>query len=406
MVGWLASGAGEVVRLGVYADLVYRQAGETISTDLNFIQFVTGLAPYLDELVVFGRLHPDPGVEAYALPRDGVRFAALPHYPRVTSPLSVLGTLPGARRAFEAELAGLDAVLLFGPHPLGLIFARSARRHGVAVVLGARQEYGPYIANRLPSRLWAWAVPVAYALEGAYRAAARRLPSVVVGERLGRRYGGGPAPVLAMGFSLVSLEDVAAPDSAAGRGWADGNVRLLTVGRVDSEKNPLLLVDILAGLRAHSPRWHLTVAGDGPLIDALWARAEEHGVDEALHLPGHVAYGHELHELYRASHAFLHVSLTEGLPQVLFEAAAAGLPIVATDVGGVGSALGDGSRGLLVPPRDAPAAVAALLRLDGDPSLRERLMAAGLEHAREGTMEIQHGRLIAFLHAAAARQTH
>jgi glycosyltransferase involved in cell wall biosynthesis len=107
--------------------------------------------------------------------------------------------------------------------------------------------------------------------------------------------------------------------------------------------------------------------------------------------------------LYRSSDVFLHVALTEGLPQVLFEAQACGLPVVATEVGGVGAALGHGERGLLVPPGDVEAAVAALEHLARDAHLRERVAAAGLAYVRQHTLEVETERIADFLreHASA-----
>src|SRR5207237_3119746 len=91
---------------------------------------------------------------------------------------------------------------------------------------------------------------------------------------------------------------------------------------------------------------------------------------------------------YRRSHAFLHVSHTEGLPQVLFEAQAADLPIVGTDVGGVRAALGHGRAGLLVPADDPTAAVDALERLRLEPVVRRAVVSAGHELVRAETLEI------------------
>jgi glycosyltransferase involved in cell wall biosynthesis len=118
-------------------------------------------------------------------------------------------------------------------------------------------------------------------------------------------------------------------------------------------------------------------------------------LEDAVELAGYVSNGPTLWELYRASHAFLHVSLTEGVPQVLWEAQAAGLPVVATDVGGVAVALA--GTGLLVPPRNATAAVAALERIRTDPTLRRSLIEQGLENARRETMEAQLDRIAEML---------
>lgn len=388
------------MRLGVYADDVYRLDGETLSADRAFIDFVAQLATRVGEVVLFGRLHPEPGASPYVLPREGVRLVPLPYYPSVADVPGLLRSVRGARSAFRAELDRLDAVLLFGPHPIALAFARAARRKDVPVVLGVRQDFPAYIGSRLPSRLWLPAVPAAHALELAFRALSAGTATVVVGEDLGRKYARRRAPLLVTGFSLVEAADVLSAEEALARSW-DGELRLLTVGRLDSEKNPLLLPEILAGLRERDPRWRLEVGGTGPLAGAVERRAAELGVEGELELAGYIPHGPALLERYRRSHAFLHVSLTEGLPQVLFEAQAAGLPIVATDVGGVPDALGQGERGLLVPPRDAGAAVAALERLAADEELRRRLVAAGLEHMGRETKEAHLDRLASFLERAA-----
>ena len=383
------------MRLGVYADLVYRRDGDVVSTDLSFVLFVAALAEHLDELVVFGRLDPAPGAAPYALPSN-VRFVALPHYGSVRDVPGVVRSLRGARTAFAAGLDRLDAVWLFGPHPVASAFARVARRRGVDVFLGVRQDFPQYIAGRLPSRAFAWAVPVAHALERDFRRLARRAPTVAVGEELAAEYRRSGGAVLGTGFSLVRSADLVDPAVAARRSWDDGPIDLLSVGRLDPEKNPLLLPEIVAAVRKRHPRVRLDVVGTGALADAVAARATELGVADALTFHGYVPLGPQLDARYRAAHAFLHVSLTEGLPQVLFEAHAAAIPVVATDVGGVSAALGGGERGLLVPPRDVAAAAAAVVRLVEEPDLRHRLVEAGARHVAEETLEAQALRVVRF----------
>jgi glycosyltransferase involved in cell wall biosynthesis len=107
-------------------------------------------------------------------------------------------------------------------------------------------------------------------------------------------------------------------------------------------------------------------------------------------------------DVYRESHVFLHVSLTEGMPQVLLEAFASGLAVVATAVGGVAEAAGEAA--LLIGPDDADAAAKAVLRIAHDPELRRRLVSAGLQKARGQTLEAETARVAAFIkaHAQAA----
>lgn len=382
------------MRLGVYTDVVYRVDGDGIWTDRAFMRFITSLPPRVSDVVLFGRLDPEPGRAPYPLP-DPVRLVALPHYPSYYDVAAMVRAIRASMAAFAAELDRVDAVWVFGPHPLAQIFALLARRHGKPVALGVRQDYPQYIGNRLPSRRWVWAIPVAHGLERTFRLLARRMPTIVVGEAIARKYAQSDAPVLTTGFSLIREAELVSAEDALARSW-DESLQLVTVGRLDPEKNPMLLLDVIAELRRRNPRWRLLVVGDGSLRPAMEQRAAEMGLSEAVELRGYVPNGPALWREYRASHAFLHVSLTEGLPQVLFEAQGAGLPVVATDVGGVGAAL-NGGGGILVPPRDASAAVAALERLVEDESLRRRLVLAGLENARRETMEAQLDRVAQFL---------
>jgi glycosyltransferase involved in cell wall biosynthesis len=154
-------------------------------------------------------------------------------------------------------------------------------------------------------------------------------------------------------------------------------------------------------LRRRDPRWRLRVCGEGDLAGALRDRLAELGVAEHAELVGYVPMGEQLFELYRSSHVLLHVSWTEGFPQVLVEAFACGLPIVATDVGGVRAGVGDAA--LLIPAGDAGAAADALSLIAGDGDLRARLTEAGLLRARELTLESQIARLADFLEAPRRR---
>ena len=112
--------------------------------------------------------------------------------------------------------------------------------------------------------------------------------------------------------------------------------------------------------------------------------------------------GPELFKLYRASDIFVHVARTEGLPQVLTEAQAAGLPIVATDVGGVRAGLGGGAEALLVPPDDPEALAAAIARLASDGDLRADFRELGIMKARTLTLERQAARTATFISGSKA----
>jgi colanic acid/amylovoran biosynthesis glycosyltransferase len=85
----------------------------------------------------------------------------------------------------------------------------------------------------------------------------------------------------------------------------------------------------------------------------------------------------EVRRRLQRADVLLQSSLSEGLPTVVLEAMACGLPVVATDCGGVREAVSDNIHGLVVAPRDTPAMAVALRSLAGDPELRERMGRAG-----------------------------
>ncbi len=157
----------------------------------------------------------------------------------------------------------------------------------------------------------------------------------------------------------------------------------------------MLLAEILVELRASGRPWRLLVCGDGRLREDLEQRLAELGVAEHAEVRGYVPYGPALAAAYRESHALLHVSWTEGFPQVILEGFAAGLPVVATDVGGV-SAVAEGAA-RLVEPGNASLPARELDRIVSDPELRTELVEAGLERVRGSTRERVLARLAGFL---------
>jgi glycosyltransferase involved in cell wall biosynthesis len=249
---------------------------------------------------------------------------------------------------------------------------------------------------RLGSR-WSPAMLMVRFLDAAYRLLSRRLKTTVQGAVLGRRYGGPRPGLLTMSESIVREADVvAAPPE---RDWS-GPIGLLTVGRLEPEKNPFLLVDAFARLQERRPgRFRLTWVGRGPQEDEVRQRAEELGVADSIEFLSYVPFGDPLLSLYRAAHVFVHVSLSEGMPKVLIEALASGTATVATDVGGVRDALGDGALGLLVPPDDAAALVSAVERLVDDEALRTGFERRGLEAASALTLEAQLQAVERFVHS-------
>jgi glycosyltransferase involved in cell wall biosynthesis len=159
-------------------------------------------------------------------------------------------------------------------------------------------------------------------------------------------------------------------------------LQVLCVGRLVPEKGQRVLLEAVAMLARRGRPVRLCYVGDGPDRAALEARVAELGLSDRVRFAGGVNQDAILAH-YEAADAFALASFAEGIPVVLMEAMAMGLPCVTTYTAGIPELVRDGVDGVLVSPSDAEGLAAALERLLDDPALRARLGAAAREHVLE-----------------------
>jgi len=161
---------------------------------------------------------------------------------------------------------------------------------------------------------------------------------------------------------------------------------ILAVGRLSAEKGHRDLVSAVAMLRSAHPslELRLVIAGEGPERLALTQTASTLGIAEHLLLPGQQK---QVRQFYGIADVFVLPSHSEGSSNVLLEAMAARLPIVATAVGGSVELVSDGDTALLVNPRDPQSLAAAVGRLLNDRALAGRLAANAEAASRQYTPE-------------------
>jgi glycosyltransferase involved in cell wall biosynthesis len=163
---------------------------------------------------------------------------------------------------------------------------------------------------------------------------------------------------------------------------------LLGVGRMVTKKGFQHLLEILPRLRARQPDLHIVLAGGGDRLEEFRAaaRASEPSGPPTVHFPGAVLRD-ALPDLFRAADVFVLPAVhdasgnVDGLPNVILEAMASGLPVVASGISGIPLAVVEGETGTLVPEGDAPALALALERLLADRALCARMGQRGRERA-------------------------
>jgi len=163
-------------------------------------------------------------------------------------------------------------------------------------------------------------------------------------------------------------------------GIPPGAVVVGIVARLHPVKNHAVLIEAMEPLLADRPELHLLIIGEGPLRSDLEARVRSVGWTERIHFVGQQPQHPNPHGLLDVS---VLCSRSEGFPNAVIEAMAAGKPVIATAVGGIVDAVLDGETGILVSPPGDPAVLGrALGRLLESADQRLALGEAGRRHAR------------------------
>src|SRR5713226_7502685 len=148
--------------------------------------------------------------------------------------------------------------------------------------------------------------------------------------------------------------------------------------RVEQGKGPLALMDALVKVNQEGPLAVARIAGIGPQLLEVKARARELALGDACEFVGHYSEPLGRTAFMNSLDVFVLPSLAEGTPNSIVEAMAHGIPVIASEVGGIPDMIGDDA-GIRVVPGDSAALAEAMLRLANDPELRRQMGAAAQE---------------------------
>lgn len=365
----------------------------------SFARYVDSLAPYFDEISLCVPVMPAPAGGGTRVRASNVRLAPLPHF---DGPRQFYPQLPAIRRALRAWVPTIDLLNCRVPTPAAWFAFREAVRAHVPtflLVVGDLQAVAPTLPYRGVKRAL-FAVYTAFE-EWAIDRMTRTAVTFANGADLAGKHRRQGARVFETKTTTIGTDDI----NTTADTCQHVPIRLLTVSRIDPRKGLRVLPQVVADLGVRGIEARIDIIGPpvGAPGAAEWSAIEADaarlGVASRVRLPGTVPLDRLMHA-YRDYDVFVLPTLPgEGIPRVLLEAMAAGLPIVASRVSGIPSLITDEVNGLLVDGPTAANLTAALTRVVTDGALRRRLIANGYDTARAHTLDAQARQLIDVLSA-------
>ncbi|HEX3131803.1 MAG TPA: glycosyltransferase, partial [Thermoanaerobaculia bacterium] len=280
----------------------------------------------------------------------------------LVTPLYALGLHRATRRQLRARR--FDLVHAHWIVPNGLIAAWSVGIGGVPLAIGLHGS-DVFLAEKVRPAA-AWALRRSRLLTGCSPELVDRVRALGFPEERSR--------VIPYGVDVTAFS----PDPDRRRIWREklgipeSAPLVLSVGRMATKKGFHILMEALPELLGSNPEAHVVLAGGGDLLPRF--QEEAFRFPGRLHLPGPVLRD-TLPDLYRAADLFVLPAVhdskgnVDGLPNVILEAMASGLPVVASGISGIPLAVENGGTGLLVPEKDPKALTAVLRRLLSAPGL-------------------------------------
>jgi glycosyltransferase involved in cell wall biosynthesis len=379
------------MRLGVVYHMPFWRApdGTLREVEGSFARYVDSLAPYFDEVVLCVPVLPGGRGEGTAVRSKNVTLAPLPNF---DGPVQFYPRLPAMVPRIMRFVRSVDLVHCRVPTPAAVVaslFARIFGRPAFVLVVGDLRALLPTMPYRGVKRVL-WRAYTAFE-EFNIQWMANHALTFANGDALTRKHSRPGRAVIQTQTTTIDADAIGSRADTC----ATSPVRLLTVSRIDPRKGLGVLPEAVSLLVAGGCDVTLDIVG--PVVGEpgktarteIEALARDRGVADRVSLAGPVPLD-QLLPRYRAYDAFVLPTLPgEGVPRVLLEAMAGGLPIVTSRVSGIPGLITHEVNGLLLDAPSGRTVADAVTRIVRDASLRRRLIAGGYATAGLHTLQTQ-----------------
>ena len=381
----------------IFDDQFYNFNGREFSSDEAFILFLIPFEKYFQNLYLCSRLSPGSKKATYAIPQHKIEVCALPYYKNVTGLLAnAFILLPRIWGIVKKSIHNWDVLWLTWPHPISLLMLIKARRSNKLCFLVVRQNLKELVKQRYSGIKKLAALLVVNSLEWLLKLMAKDVIIFTVGGEMYQKFRRCYSHVHQIEISLLSKNILPNyfPLSSC-----DFHVplRLLFVGRLDPEKGLKYLFHALAMLKEQNQKVHLDIVGSGPEENNLQKLTQELYLNEWVSFHGYIPFGEALFYCYQNTDLLVLPSLSEGIPQVLLEAMAIGVPIITTRIPSMKGFISHKENGWLVAPGSAATLTKAIMQLANNPIIVESMVKRSREGFYRHTMEFQHEKILKLL---------
>jgi glycosyltransferase involved in cell wall biosynthesis len=384
------------MKLGIFINQAFYDFKGQISTDLSFVRFIESFGKEFQEIKIFAPTkkvssHYEQGLY---LCGKKIFLCQLPYYDNVKDlAKKALILLPRSMALLFNGLKDVDRLWIVGPHPLGLMAGFFADFYKIPSFLHIRGN----ILNDVKARYDNSMIGKTYAryMHWSNRMLSKKMTTLAVGSQLFDLYKDEAKVINWVSPSLITMKDIITTREGLQqkKGKHNSRVIMLFVGRVEPEKGLEYLFSALQELNQNtSNRYELMVVGGAQRGSEekekqIRQSALQMGIDQFITWKGYVPYSNEIKKIYREADVFVLPSLTEGIPKVIYEALAFGVPIVSTDVGGISDIIKHNHNGILIKPGSKDEIVSAVKSLLERPGFEKQLIENGLNAAVNFTIE-------------------
>lgn len=345
----------------IFDDQIFYLNGGEYSSNEAHILFMIGMRRFFPNLVFCSRLSPTPDSGCYLIPGE-IEICTLPYYKNIFDlyAKSII-LLPQIWRKVKSNIHAWDIICLSWPNPVSMliIIMVKIKFPKKLIMLLVRQNLKKLVKLRYHGIKKIIAVFMVELLESLLKLFGKTSIIFPLSKEVYQKFIGSfknvhlirLPPLSNNNINKLKLRDVLKPNDT---------LQLLYVGRLESEKGLPYLFQSLIILKKQYIKFHLNLVGTGQDEKELQKLAAEYHLNKEISFHGYIKYGESLFSFYKNSDLFILPSLSEGSPNVLMEAMAFGVPIIATNVGGIPEIIHHNQNGLLVEAGSAKALAEAI----------------------------------------------